>query len=80
MRSSSLVDTSYDAIGWNSGLHDVNYSSQYPEEFTPLPQYVSNLRILLQRLLASNDGRAGAKPTQVVWVTTTPVPFSAANN
>lgn len=82
-RSAELLDTSYDVIGFNSGLHDVNYSGQYPEEYTPKPQYVSNLRIILQRLLASNDGPGappGVKPTRVIWVTTTPVPFSAARD
>ncbi|XP_065187445.1 uncharacterized protein LOC135818052 [Sycon ciliatum] len=72
MVTSMLQQTHYDAIVINSGLHDVNYSGSYPEEYTSPDAYKENFQQLKKRLLTHTP--------HVAVVTTTPVGYDAAIN
>ena len=72
LKSATLEPVDYDVIIFNFGMHDVGYSSRFPEEYVPSHDYSVNLRVLKQMLL-----RTGA---EVGFVLTTPAPWDVAIN
>ena len=72
LQTSMLEPTTYDVIIFNFGMHDINFSGKYPEEYVEPDEYTENLRSIASILLST-----GAK---VGFVLTTPVPFSVTLN
>lgn len=72
LQTSMLEPTTYDVIIFNFGMHDINFSGKYPEEYVEPDEYAGNLRSIASILLST-----GAK---VGFVLTTPVPFSVTLN
>ncbi len=64
-----LGEGKWDVIHFNWGLHDLKYLEG--QQVTPLAQYETNLRKLVQRLK-----QTGAK---LIWCSTTPVPEGKLN-
>jgi len=65
MTSSTYQNVTYDVIVFNFGLHDVDCERNRPEEFTPINEYKTNLKILKDYFLATK--------AKVVYALTTPV-------
>ena len=72
LQTAMLEPTRYDVIIFNFGIHDINYSGHWPEEYTAPVEYAKNLRTIKSILLST-----GAK---VGYVLTTPVPYNATLN
>ena len=62
-----LGEGNWDVIHFNFGLHDLKYMEDGTHQ-VPLEEYVANLRVIAEKMLAT-----GAK---VIWCNTTPVPES----
>jgi len=67
-----LEPTRYDVIIFNFGIHDINYSGNYSQEYVTPVEYAKNLRAIKSILLST-----GAK---VGYVLTTPVPWNTTIN
>lgn len=64
------VNTHYDAVVFNFGLHDVQYCpGKYDEEYVPYVEYLNNIGTIYSRLSGSGS--------RIGFVTTTPIPYSA---
>lgn len=72
LQTSTLEPTTYDVIIFNFGMHDINYSGNFPEEYVQPDEYTENLRSITSILLST-----GAK---VGYVLTTPVPYNVTLN
>ena len=48
-----LETTSYDIIIFNFGMHDINYSGEWPEEYTVPTDYAKNLIAIKSILLST---------------------------
>lgn len=72
LSTSNLTPTRFDAIIFNFGLHDINYSGMFPEESSDIKKYVRNLGRLKKKFLKTGAG--------VSFVLTTPVPFDVEMN
>ncbi|XP_068705268.1 uncharacterized protein [Montipora foliosa] len=68
LATTALEPTNYDAIVFNFGMHDIDYSKVFPEEFVPLEEYSDNL-VKIKDILF----QTGA---QVAFALTTPVPVA----
>ncbi|XP_067053525.1 uncharacterized protein [Acropora muricata] len=71
LSSSVYEPVQYDAIIFNSGLHDVNCCN-FPREYVPLSTYVANLRKIKKILLETG--------AVIAFATSTPVPFDKKIN
>ena len=67
-----LETTSYDIIIFNFGIHDIDYSGKWPEEYTALTEYAKNLKAIKSILLSTG--------AEVGYVFTTPLPFNITLN
>ena len=67
-----MEPTTYDVIIFNFGLHDVNYSGKWPEEYTSPADYAKNIGEIKSILIST-----GAK---IGYVLTTPVPYNVSIN
>ena len=67
-----LEPTSYDVIIFNFGMHDINYNSKLPEEYTSPNDYTNNLKEIKSTLLST-----GAK---LGYVFTTAIPYNNTLN
>ncbi|XP_022809635.1 uncharacterized protein LOC111346630 [Stylophora pistillata] len=72
LSTTSLEPTHYDAVVFNFGMHDIDYSKLFPEEFVPIEDYGQNLRKIKNILLQSG--------AQVAFALTTPVPIAGLRN
>ena len=72
LQTAMLEPTRYDVIIFNFGMHDINYSGNWLEEYVTPVDYAKNLRALKSILLST-----GAK---VGYVLTTPVPWNVTLN
>ena len=61
-----IISRSPDVLHINCGLHDLRKDFDTGEPAIPINQYESNLRALLERILAETN-------CTVIWATTTPV-------
>jgi len=74
-RLTDQTSSGWDVIVFNSGLHDICYDGQYPEECVGPQDFQANLAAL-RDFWTARGPRPGV-PAKLVWVTTTPVPCSA---
>ncbi|XP_031552918.1 uncharacterized protein LOC116290077 [Actinia tenebrosa] len=72
LKTTAMEPTSYDAILFNFGMHDIDYSKRFPEEHVPFEEYKDNLLKLKESFL-----KTGAK---VAFALTTPFPSDKKRN
>ena len=72
LQTAMLEPTRYDVIIFNFGLHNVECSGKWPEEYTTPADYAKNTKTITSILLST-----GAK---VGYILTTPVPWNATLN
>ena len=72
LQTTMLEPTRYDVIIFNFGLHDVECSGKWPEEYTTPADYAKNIKAITSFLLST-----GAK---VGFLLTTPVPWNVTLN
>eukprot|EP00794_Sanderia_malayensis_P011960 gene11960-13197_t len=72
LSTSNLTPTRYDAIVFNFGMHDIDFTSKFPEEFNDVKKYKRNLGRLKKMFLKTGAG--------IAFVLTTPVPFDKEKN
>ena len=67
-----LEPITYDVIIFNFGMHDINYSGDFPEEYVEPDEYAKNLNAITSVLLSTG--------AEVGYVLTTPVPYNVTLN
>jgi len=72
LSTTNLSPTRYDAVVFNFGMHDIDFSNLFPEEFNDEESYKKNLEKIKKIILKTGAG--------VAFSLTTPVAYNKAKN